>query len=127
MSALQLSTALKGTETILVVDDDEGIRHLVNQLLHRYGYQVLMAEEGEEGLRIFREHVIDLVILDLSMPGLQGEEVLAELKVLDPDVKVVLFTGFAPELDALAAAQAIIYKPFPIDSLVRTVREQLDT
>ena len=127
MSDQQLSTSLKGTETILVIDDDEGIRRLVDQVLHRYGYQVLTAEEGQEGLRFFRNHTIDLVILDLSMPGLQGEEVLVELKLRDPDVKVILFTGFAPEPNALAAAQAIIYKPFPIESLVSTVREQLDS
>ena len=103
------------------------MRVSVDQVLHRYGYQVLTAEEGEEGLQLFRNHSVDLVILDLSMPGLQGEEVLAAMKSHDPDVKVILFTGFAPEPDALAAAQAIIYKPFPIESLVRTVREQLDS
>ncbi|MBT4500610.1 MAG: response regulator [Gemmatimonadetes bacterium] len=126
MSDQQLSTSLQGTETILVIDDDEGIRYLVDQVLNRYGYRILTAEEGREGLRLFQNHTVDLVILDLSMPGLQGEEVLAAMKLCDPDVKVVLFTGFAPEPDALTAAQAIIYKPFPIESLVRTVREQLD-
>ena len=116
-----------GTETILVIDDDQSIRSLVEQVLCEYGYNLLLAENGSKGLEIFRQTQIDMVLLDLSMPGMQGGEVLAELKALSTQIKVILFTGFAENEDEFSGAHAIINKPFPIDELVRKVRQVLDS
>ena len=116
-----------GTETILVIDDDQSIRSLVEQVLCEYGYNLLLAENGSKGLEIFRQTQIDMVLLDLSMPGMQGGEVLAELKALSTQIKVILFTGFAENEDEFFGAHAIINKPFPIDELVRKVRQVLDS
>ena len=116
-----------GTETILVIDDDPSIRSLVDQVLCKYGYHLLLAEDGPKGLEFFQQTQVDMVLLDLSMPGMQGNEVLAELKALSTQVKVILFTGFAEDEDELSGAPVIINKPFPIDDLVLKVRQVLDS
>lgn len=122
-----LSDLPGSTETILVIDDDPSIRSLVDQVLHRYGYHLLLAEDGPQGLEIFQQTRVDIVLLDLSMPGMQGDEVLAKLKALSTQVKIILLTGFTEDEDELSGAHAIINKPFSIDDLVLKVRQALDS
>ncbi len=118
---------LHGSETLLVIDDDPRIRQLIEQLLRRYGYQVLCAADGWEGLTLFQQTHVDLILLDLSMPGLNGEQILERLIAQTPDVKVIMITGFIYEEDSLSAAKAIIYKPFALNDLVRQIRAVLDS
>ena len=88
-----------GTETILLVDDEAIIRNLGRTILQRYGYRVLLAEDGLEALQVYRQHgePIDLVILDLVMPRLSGHDTLRQLQQLDPDVRVLFSSGYSAE------------------------------
>lgn len=111
--------------TILVIDDDPGVRELVGQALTHLGYRVLTAVDGEEGLACYAREKTDLVLLDLSMPGIQGEEVLERLLVDDPAVRVVVLTGFAAHHARMAGAREVLDKPFTLDRLVEMVRQNL--
>ena len=86
----------RGTGTILVVDDEEIVRSLTRATLERYGYQVLTAVDGPEGIRVFRERSGDiaLVILDVAMPGMDGAKTLERMLEIRGDVRVLICSGF---------------------------------
>ena len=121
-----------GDETLLIVDDEEPVVRLAKTLLERHGYSVLTAVSGEEALEIYRGRgdQVDLVVLDLGMPGMGGEKCLAELIRLDPDVRVLVASGYALEAQAedvlRAGAKAFVSKPYHLDELVRRARQVLD-
>ena len=117
-----------GSETILVVDDEEGIRHVLTHLLERNGYAVLAGRDGGEALKIFRSNrdAISLVLLDQSMPHMSGSEVLDELRAIDPDVKVIILTGYAVERNHFPGARDLIRKPVRLQELAHKVRQILD-
>jgi signal transduction histidine kinase/ActR/RegA family two-component response regulator len=121
-----------GSETILVVDDDPEIRELTQEALEMLGYSMKMAVNGEQALDIYREHgkVIDLVLLDLNMPGMGGHKCLQELLRLDPQVKVVIASGYSANghgKDALASgSKGFIGKPYQLKELAAMVRKVLD-
>ena len=116
-----------GGETILLIDDEETVRTTITRMLQRAGYTVLEGADGEAGLAVFeRERVhIDLVLLDLSMPRLSGEEVLDELRGQDADIAVVLLTGHEPAPELLDRVQGVIIKPVPFHELRDAVRAAL--
>jgi signal transduction histidine kinase len=118
----------RGAETLLVIDDEELVRHSTVRVFARLGYQVLEAPDGPRGLELFAQHGdrIDLVLLDLSMPGLPGREVLAQMKAQRPGLKVVLFTGYAPAPGEFAGVASMVEKPFSVHHLSRAVRQVLD-
>ena len=95
--AAALNTALHGSGVILVVDDEPVVREMTRRALERRGYTVLLADSGLSAIDVFRRHpaVISLVILDLSMPNMTGEEALPELRKIRPEVKVVLSSGYS--------------------------------
>ena len=121
-----------GTETILVVDDYEILRDLNQRMLGRFGYQVMTAASGEAALEIYRHESqsIDLVILDLSMPGIGGKKCLEELLRLNPQARVIITSGLADATateEALqAGARGFIGKPYNLKKLLIKVREVLD-
>jgi PAS domain S-box-containing protein len=121
-----------GSETILLVDDEEMILDLCSRILSKAGYRVITASNGKEALELYqaRSDEIALVILDLIMPEMGGKRCLAELLSLDPSAKVVIATGFSaegPTKDALAAgAKGFVNKPYIIRQLLEMVREVLD-
>jgi DNA-binding response OmpR family regulator len=78
---------------ILVVDDEQGIRELLDTLLRRKGYDVILAASGREGLKVFRRERPDVVVLDLKMPGIDGLTVLQEIRHLNPSQPVIILTG----------------------------------
>ena len=88
---------------VLVIDDEQDVRTMLTLILSRSGYEVEMAEDGEAGLALFmaRREETRLVLLDLSMPKVPGVEVLARIVELEPDVPVVVLTGFANDIQAL--------------------------
>jgi len=91
-----LPETLDGTaRTALVVDDESNVVMVLERFLKRWGFQVHTALDGQTAIDRFRESVgsIDVVLLDLSMPGMGGEEVLAQLRSLSPDIPVILCTG----------------------------------
>jgi CheY-like chemotaxis protein len=121
-----------GSETILLVEDEVPLRALGERFLRSKGYQVLTAPSGEEALELYRVESakVDLVVLDLSMPGMGGRRCLKELLALDPGAKVVIASGYAGDgqiKDALkSGALAYVAKPFRRAELLTTIREVLD-
>ncbi|MCG6892379.1 MAG: response regulator, partial [Desulfobacteraceae bacterium] len=123
---------LKGSGTVLLVDDEEIILDVNQQILHHLGYQVLRAQSGIEALEIYqnRSGPIDLVILDMIMAGMGGKETYEKLKQLDPKIKVLLSSGYSKEGDAeeilAQGCNGFIQKPFDVKQLSQKLREVLD-
>ncbi len=121
-----------GDETVLIVDDDPALVTLGQQVLERYGYHALTAESGEAALAAYRAHgeCIDLVVLDLNMPGMGGAKCLSELVRMKPGIKLILTSGYPPDgslRETIAAAGCeFIGKPYPLNALLRKVREVLN-
>ncbi|WP_051434508.1 cache domain-containing protein [Desulfonatronum lacustre] len=117
--------------TILVVDDEPTIRELTQEALEDFGYVVLHAANGEEALDIYQEHgqTIDLVLLDLNMPGMGGHKCLQELLRLDPAVRVLISSGYSANGQAReslkSGAAGFIGKPYQLKELEAAVREAL--
>ena len=78
---------------ILVIDDEQGIRELLDALLRRKGYDVVLAESGRKGLELFRRERPDVLVLDLKMPEMDGLTVLRQIRSLDPRMPVIILTG----------------------------------
>ena len=123
---------LGGRETILLVDDEEDLRELGAQSLEEMGYTVLTAGSGEEALEVHASHdeAVDLVILDLGMPGMGGQQWLGRLLEQSPRARVMIASGYAadgPVRDCLSAgAMGYVAKPFKRVDFLATVREILD-
>ncbi|MCE5265255.1 MAG: PAS domain S-box protein [Deltaproteobacteria bacterium] len=119
----------KGQGTILLVDDEEGIVSVSRELLTHLGYQVLTAKSGSEALDLYREKgaTIDLVILDMIMPGMSGGETFDLLKQLNPGIRVILSSGYS--LDGPASrimeqgCRSFMQKPFNLSLLSQKIRE----
>jgi CheY-like chemotaxis protein len=123
--------AVGGSETILLVEDEESVRQLVRETLEARGYHVLEAENGNAGLALAASHpgILHLVITDVVMPGLSGHELVQQLIPARPGIKVLYLSGYAQDaVDANASAdapRAFLQKPFTLQSLSRKVREVL--
>lgn len=122
------STAVRGSGTVLVVDDEEMVRGVARMSLETAGYGVLSAEDGAEALEIFAAShgQIDAVLLDLTMPRMGGEETLEGILRLRSDAKVILTSGFSePEGTLQKSAAGFLQKPFQPQELVSMLREVL--
>ena len=123
---------LKGNETILFVDDDELIIDVGKAMLKTLGYDVLTATSGELAIPLYRSRQgqIALVLLDMIMPDMGGGRVYDELKKIDPDVKVLLASGYSLNGQAMAilgrGCDGFIQKPFSLQALSEKVREIID-
>ena len=121
-----------GFETILLVDDEEAIRDFASQLLGKFGYTVITAASGEEALAIYsnRRDQIDLVILDIGMPGMGGHKCMRELQGLDPLLKVIVASGYPVNGEINRSlrdgAAGYVGKPYRLADLLKTVRTVLD-
>jgi two-component system cell cycle sensor histidine kinase/response regulator CckA len=128
----EVSELPTGTETILMVDDEEAVRALGQSILEGCGYTVLMAENGVRALEVYQAHQgeIALVVLDVVMPEMGGRECLHRLRELDSTVRVLIATGYtingsARELVS-EGALGVVEKPFNVQELTTTVRAALD-
>jgi two-component system, cell cycle sensor histidine kinase and response regulator CckA len=123
---------LTGNETILLVEDEKGILNVTMALLEAIGYRVYGAEEGRQAIELYKTHRDDiaLVILDLTMPDMDGEETLENLKGINPDIKVILSSGYSMNEKIQRTMQkgckAFVQKPFDIRMLSVKIREILD-
>ena len=117
-----------GTETILLIDDEEEVRNVLQRTLERQGYRILTAREGREGLALFAQErtAIDLVLLDLSMPYMSGQEVMPRLRELKPAIKIVVLTGYTFGANDFSQATDILQKPPQMNELARRIRAALD-
>src|SRR5579884_2208265 len=119
--------ATDGGKTILIIDDEEAIRLLGKKILEHKGYRVLTVGDGRESLEIFsqRKEEVDLVILDLMMPHLSGEEILRQLLQIGPTLKVIVSSGHRTDPSACLSNVTYLPKPYRPDELLRTVAEAL--
>ncbi len=121
-----------GSETVLIVEDDDSLRNLARKTLRNYGYKVLEAENGKDALRISKEHErpIDLMITDVVMPKMSGKETAERMQSLYPQMKVIYMSGYTD--DAIARHRVLepglnfLEKPFSPKVLARKVRNVLD-
>ena len=127
-----LEDTVGGTETLLLVEDEEMLRSLAKMILKGKGYNVLTASDGEEAVRMFmlRQNDIDLVLSDMGLPKLNGYDVLAQVKHIKPDVKFILASGYIEpgeksEILKLGA-RAFIQKPYVPNEMLRKIRQVLD-
>ena len=126
-----LNSFHKGNETVLLVDDDEMVVTVGRELLRTMGYDVFVATNGREALEIYEENrsEIDMVLLDMAMPGMGGGETYDRMKVINPGIKVLLASGYNIDGEAEKILQrgcdGFIQKPFNINQMSRKLREIL--
>jgi hypothetical protein len=124
----------RGSETLLIAEDEELLRTLAATILQRAGYTVLLAANGEEAVEIFTKEceAIDLVILDLIMPRIGGREAFERMRALCPDLRALFVTGYGAEYNlqgdptGLPPNAALLRKPYQVATLSQAVREVLD-
>ena len=122
----------KGSEHILLVDDEEILIDVTKRMLATLGYHVRAANSGMEALEIFRRtpEPFDLVLTDMTMPGMSGKRLAGEIRAVRPDIPIILSTGYSDRLSDTTARdlnlQAILLKPVQLIQLAQTVRKVLD-
>ncbi len=129
VTATALSTITRGSGLILVVDDDELVRTMAKNILETVGYTVLIAEDGSIGVEKYRQHCADIkaVLLDMAMPVMSGRESFIEMKKINPEVKVLLASGFRKDErveDILGlGVKDFLQKPYTIASLAVAIKK----
>ena len=127
-----VESATGGQETILIVDDEEIIRTMLQEVLESLGYTILLAIDGADAIQVYsqRHDDIDLVIIDMIMPKMGGKETCHELKKINPSIKVILASGFSQDKVirevVSACVNGFIQKPFTIRELSKKIREVLN-
>ena len=111
---------------ILIIDDDVSIRHMLARVLVGEGYEVVSAANGEGGLKIVEKGGVDLVLLDLKMPGMSGQDALKLLRAECPELPVIIISAFSRQQFAgLAGASALLQKPLDFPMLLDTIKRTL--
>jgi PAS domain S-box-containing protein len=121
----------RGTERVLVIDDEKDVGDIICSMLESLGYQVTFVNNGQKGIDLFKKKKrFDIVILDLNMPKMSGKETFIKLKKIDPDIKVVISTGYGDRvIDAAlgkAAGDTVLQKPYQIEELSKVMRLMLN-
>jgi len=121
----------RGTETVLLAEDEDAIREFIKKLLGEYGYKVITAASGQEAINEFKAHKdkIQLALLDVIMPNKNGKEAYEEIKKIRPDIKVLFMSGYPADIihkhDIIEKGFAYIEKPASPTKLLRKIREVL--
>ncbi|HEV8132311.1 MAG TPA: PAS domain S-box protein [Acidobacteriota bacterium] len=122
----------QGSGTVLVVDDEEGVRDAARSILEESGFVVLAAHDGREGVEVFRKHSKEIVavLLDMTMPHMNGEETFREIRRIQADAQVILSSGYDAENTANRFAgeglAGFIHKPYQAEALIEKLREVLE-
>ncbi len=114
---------------LLIVDDQFGIRILLNEIFQKEGYKTFQAANGQQALEIVRKHYPELVLLDMKIPGMDGIEILKRMKEIEPEIRVIIMTAYG-ELDMIQEAKDLgalthFAKPFDIDDIREAVRKYI--
>ena len=131
-ASVETRTSARGTETILLVEDESAVRRLARQILERHGYTILEAADGMGALQIAADHpeVIHLLLTDVVMPNLGGRDLVVAIRARRPETKVLYMSGFTDDAvvrhGVSVAADALLQKPFTPAALARKVRSVLD-
>jgi len=118
--------------TVLLIDDEEMVINISEMMLKNLGYKVLKAHSGSEGVQLFEENQskIDLIISDLEMPMMNGEEVMDKLRAIDPQIKVMLSSGALTDRDEQYVMNkgfnGFLKKPYNLDTLCEKMAEILN-
>jgi DNA-binding response OmpR family regulator len=119
--------------TILIIDDDDQFRNMLKKLLEEEGYQVFEASDGEKGLKVYREHPVDLIMLDIFMPNKDGLETIQDLKRDVSDTKILAMSGggrrggqWYLEYAGMFGANTMLTKPFNPPELFEAIRQLLE-
>jgi two-component system, cell cycle sensor histidine kinase and response regulator CckA len=126
------TTIPRGTETVLLVDDEDDIRDLGATLISQFGYKVITANNGKEALEVYQRegNCISLIILDLIMPVMDGRQCLTEILRVNPNAKVIIASGHLESgsaRDVMAVgAKGFVPKPYDMRQFLTTIREILD-
>lgn len=132
VSAMPAAYPEGGTEIVLVAEDDRAVRKLTKDILERFGYKVIAAEDGEEAIKKFKENKkeIQLLLLDVIMPKKNGKEVYEEIRKINPGIKTIFLSGYTADLihkkGILEEGLNFMLKPVSPKELLRKVREALD-
>jgi two-component system response regulator (stage 0 sporulation protein F) len=115
------------SKRLLIVDDDPSIRYMLSRILYDEGYEALSAANGREGLKTAVAYEVDLVLLDLKMPGLNGQETLQELALLRPGLPVIVMTAYPGQKGEapLTGFSALLQKPLDFPMLLEAIRKLL--
>ena len=130
---IRQEAVLTGSETILLVDDEEMVADIGKGMLERLGYKVVVATGGNEAIKLLKtiRQQVDLIILDMIMPDMSGAETFNRLRAIKPDVKILLSSGYSLNGQASEIMQrgcnGFIQKPFNVKQISRKIREILDT
>jgi DNA-binding NtrC family response regulator len=128
-----LSKSLKHQETILIVDDEDALIQITQTMLHSTSYNTIAAYSGESALEIYKKKrdEIDLILLDLGMPGMGGKHCMKKLLHIDPDVKIIVTSGYSDEsiINKMIndGAKHFVIKPYTFNELSKAIRSVLDT
>jgi two-component system, cell cycle sensor histidine kinase and response regulator CckA len=123
----------KGTETVLLAEDHEGLRELGKETLEALGYHVILATDGTEAVALFKSNVarIDAVVVDVVMPGMSGPDAYAEMCTIRPGLGVVFATGYTAEAASLTSlvtkGASVLQKPYTATSLSKAIRRVLES
>jgi CheY-like chemotaxis protein len=121
----------EGNATILLVDDEEAVVAVIKRILEQSGYKVMTAGDGLEAIELYKQHsdIIKLVLLDLIMPKMDGDEAFLELMRLNPDIQVVISSGYSQDIVSerfsTKAPAGFVQKPYRAAELLGIVREVL--
>ena len=129
MATLAQGTEFKGT--ILLADDEDMVLEIGTQMLKRLGYDVIGAENGRKAIELYRENLeaVDIVILDLVMPDLGGAEAVHAIREMNPNVKIMLSSGFGRDgktNEIMESCNGFIQKPFSMQQLSEAIQAVID-
>ena len=122
----------QGHATVLVVEDEPGMLRLLEDVLSRHGYQVLVASDGEQAIEVYRCYKLRIaaVLLDVGLPKIPGGQVFLKMKEENPDVRVVIVSGYLdPKMKAemsYAGVKDFVGKPYVLDALVETIGDVIE-
>lgn len=122
------SNDYKGSETILIADDEKQLRDMLASFLVNYGYKVILAEDGQEAIEKYKQHIgiVNLIIMDVVMPRKDGISTYKEIKGLQPDVIIFLTSGYQSNYLSKSDDFQIIQKPFSPVEIIKRIRTALD-
>lgn len=118
--------------TVLIIEDDPSLRDSLRRTLRKKGYTIIEAEEGGQGLKLLKTHAIDVVLIDIFMPGKEGIETILEIRQMRPQVKVIAMSGGGERMyiDVLRVAKSsgchqTLDKPFSEEALIKAIEARL--